>query len=322
MTRWLVVTVPLLCIASCATGEDDVSVKLGGTSDSGPADSGVVVDSTSPPADTSASDTLAADTSIAETSVTDTSMADTFVTDTFVTDTFVADTFVADTFVPDTYVPDTYVPDTYVPDTFVADTAPVDSGSPCSATVVDWNWNTGTGPTAITKSSSTGSWAIGKATVGPADGLNWLATNPGGNYPNSANEWVRLPTLDLSSLATCKIKVTVDLWRNAEKVGFVNYDGGNVQYTTDPAASTGWTLMDGGSMGYDAVLSTDGCSTGCYAYGQKTWTGSGSPNAKTGTFTSSAPLGASLTLRFTFASDSLGALPGIYIKRVRVEAVP
>lgn len=332
MSRWLALVALILVLPSCATGEDDVAgtnfgkdsggsgTETGGdgATGEGGADSTTPIDGGSD----SGVDSTSVDSGASDTAVVDSTVADTSVADTFVADTYVADTFVADTYVPDTFIADTFVPDTYVPDTYVADTFVPDTGGPCSATIVDWNWNTGTGPTTLVKSgTASAGWAIGKATGGPADGLNWLATAPGSSYPNLANDWVRLPTISLAGYTTCKIKVTVDLWRSSEKYGLVYYDGGNLQYTTDPAASTGWTLMDGGGMGYDSTLS---CSS-CIMAGQKTWTSSSTPYAKTGTFTSPAALGANLTVRFTFYSDdsnTLGPLPGLYIKRLRVDAVP
>ena len=297
MSRWLLIVVLAPTLASCATGSDepigamryDASAGETGALDGATEDvSGGETGALDAASDAPAADTTVGDGTALETSV--------------VADTSVADTFVADTFVADT---------------FVADTPPADGG-PCSGTIVDWNWNTGTGPT-TTLVTSGKTWAVGTATSGPSDGLTYLATIASGSiYPNSANDWVRLPTLDLNAYKTCKVRVTVTLWRNAEKYGLVNYDGGNLQYTTDPTAASGWGVMDGGSMAYDGNLTC----TSCLVAGQKVWTSSASPFVKTGTFTSSAALGASLSLRFTFYSDSDGALPGIFVKRVLIEAVP
>lgn len=304
--------VALLLLAACATGEDDG----GPTMDSGPAktDSGSSGDS-------SVADTAPADTNVPDTSVADTAVADTALADTNLPDTSVADTVLADTVVADTLVADTLVADTSVADTLVADTTTGDGGA-CSGTVVDWNWNTGTGPATLIKSSPTSLWSVGAATAGPKDSLSWLATNPGGNYVNGMSEWVQLPTIDLSAHGGCKVRVTVALWRNCE--GSVsNRDGGNLQYNVDPTATTGWKVMDGVAMAYDGALSTLGCSTGCALYDQPTWSSTQTPYAKTAVFTSSAPLGASLALRFTFFSDgSLSSYPGLYVKSLRVEAVP
>lgn len=313
--RRLIASLPLILLGACATAVDD---------DGGGVDTGVTTANKDSGAreDTSVAamdSTPTPDTSVADTAVADTSVADTAVADTSVADTAVADTSVADTYKPDTLVAD--AADAAAADTLGADTATGDGGA-CSGTIVDWNWNTGTGPTALTKSSATSLWAVGAATAGPKDSLNWLATNPGGNYVNSMSEWVQLPTIDLSAHATCKIKITVDLWRSSEG-SISTRDGGNLQYNVDPAATTGWKVIDGGSMGYDGTLSTLGCSTGCLLYNQQTWSSTLTPYAKTGVFTSTAPMGASLALRFTFVSDSsLASYAGLYIKSLRVEAAP
>jgi hypothetical protein len=185
---------------------------------------------------------------------------------------------------------------------------------------VDWNWSLGTGPTTFTTSGS-GDWALGAATNGPADGLTWLGTAPGQGYPNNANDWVRLPVIDLSAHLGCQFRLTVELWRSAERVGVVNYDGGNLQYTVAAAGNTGWAALDGAGMAYDGTLPQ--CGGSCLVAGQNVWTSTGSPKAKTAVYTAAAPPGASLWLRFTFTSDSdnsAGALPGIFVRRVLVEA--
>ena len=188
--------------------------------------------------------------------------------------------------------------------------------------MVDWNWNTGTGPTNLTYSGP-GDWAVGVATKGPADGLTYLATAPGSStgYPDNANDWVRLPMINLSAHLACQFRITVQLWRNAEKFGTVNYDGGNLQYTVDATGSTGWAVVDGTTMAYDGKLPQ--CTSPCLVSGQKTWTSSASPKAKTAVYTATTPPGASLWLRFTFDSDVgnvNGPLAGIYVGRVLVEA--
>ncbi|APR85985.1 Hypothetical protein A7982_11334 [Minicystis rosea] len=165
-------------------------------------------------------------------------------------------------------------------------------------------------------------WKVGTATSGPADGLPYLATNPGSTYPNGVDDWVRLPTVDFTSYMSCKIRLTVEVWRNAEKYGLVYYDGGNVQYTTDPAAATGWTAVPAASMGYDGSLD---CGAGCLVSGQQVWSSSSNPKLKTGIYDAATPPGSSVTLRFTFHSDSdntNGPLPGLYVRRVLWEALP
>lgn len=186
--------------------------------------------------------------------------------------------------------------------------------------MVDWDWSAGTGPTGLSTSGA-GDWAIGVATNGPADGLTYLATAPGQGYPSNANDWARLPMIDLSAHLSCQLRITVDLWRSAEKVGLVNYDGGNLQYTVAAAGNTGWTALDGAGMGYDGTLPQ--CGGACLVAGQNVWTSSGSPKAKTAVFTAASPPGGSLWLRFTFTSDAdnqSGPLPGLFVRRVRVEA--
>lgn len=323
MTRSLGVLLSVCCLASCATGDGDLDVNApwdaSSARDSSAAEG--AVDGTAEAGEAGAADAAAVDSSAVDSALdaapVDTGALDSTVVDSAPADTGKSDTAVADTYVADTYVADTFVADTYVADTYVADTGPVDAAG-CTGVVVDWNWNTGTGPT-TTLVTSGKTWKVGAATSGPSDGQPYLATIASGSlYPNSANDWVRLPTIDLAAYKTCKIKVTVALWRNAEKYGLVNYDGGNLQYATDTAA-TAWTVMDGGGMGYDGKLQ---CSA-CLMATQNTWTSSASPFAKTGTFTSAAgALGSALNLRFTFYSDEAGQLPGIFVKSLKVEAVP
>jgi hypothetical protein len=189
--------------------------------------------------------------------------------------------------------------------------------------VVDWNWNTGTGPTTTLTFHAAGpaDWAVGAATNGPKDGLTYLATAPGKSYPDNANDWVRLPMIDLSAHLTCNFRITVDLWRSAEQFGIVDYDGGNLQYTIDPTGSTGWKAVDGSGMMYDGQLPD--CTAPCLVDNQNTWTSSANPKSKTAVYTSATPPGGTLWLRFTFDSDGgnvNGALPGIFVSHVLVEA--
>ena len=195
------------------------------------------------------------------------------------------------------------------------------SGTGCPGTIVDWNWNTGTGPTGAALKTSSSVWSVGTASAGPADGKTWLATNPGGKYPDFANDWVQLPTIDLSSVASCQLQLTVELWREAEKVGQVNYDGGNMQFTVDPAptASSAWAVVPGASMQYDGTLLGSCGSLSCIVEGQPAWTSTGSPKAKTATYMGAMP-GAQVTVRFTFFSDDMGDYAGLYVRRVLVEA--
>ncbi len=187
--------------------------------------------------------------------------------------------------------------------------------------MVDWNWNTGSGPTGALLTTSGSNWSVGSGTYGPGSG-NYLATKPTTDYTSSANDWVRLPTIDLSAYPTCKVKVTVNLWVYTEANSGYRFDGGNLQYTVDPTAASGWTLMDGGSMAYDGALNSSGCSSSsCLINGQNAWsTEAGLP--KVGTFTSAGALGSALTLRFTFHSDSSVVYPGIYVKSLKVETTP
>jgi hypothetical protein len=129
-----------------------------------------------------------------------------------------------------------------------------------------------------------------------------------------------LPAIDLAVYSACQFRITVEVWRDAEKYGLANYDGGNLQYTTDASGATGWKIVDGGSMGYDGTL-TD-CVGSCVVANQQTWTSSANPKWKTGVFNAATPLGTTLRLRFTFASDignELGPLPGIYVRRLQIE---
>lgn len=192
----------------------------------------------------------------------------------------------------------------------------------CSGTIASWDWNLGTAPTSTLTFKASSNWSVGAASAGPKDGKNWLATKPGGSYDMNLEDWVRLPKLDLTQWASCRIKVSVDAWIESE-VGTLPYDGGNLQYTTDPASSTGWQVMDGGTMAYDGLLSTLSCAGdgSCFLYGQKVWA-SINGIARTGTFTSPAALGGALTLRFTFHSDASISKAGLYVKRVVVEALP
>lgn len=176
----------------------------------------------------------------------------------------------------------------------------------------------GTAPTNLTYGGST--WAIGTATKGPGDGLTYLATSPAsGTYPNVVNDWAMLPAVDLSAYSACQLRMTVELWRDAEKYGLVNYDGGNLQYTTDAAGAGGWAIVGGMKMAYDGVL-TD-CIP-CIVLSQQTWTSSANPKWKTAIYEGAMPLGPVVRLRFTFHSDisnELGPLAGIYVRRLQVE---
>jgi hypothetical protein len=165
-------------------------------------------------------------------------------------------------------------------------------------------------------------WAIGKAIKGPADGMTYLATNPGnGYYPDAQNAWAMLPAVDLSAYAMCQLRITVELFRNAETVG-INYDGGNLQYTTDASGSAGWAIVNNGNMAYDGKLPQ--CSgSSCIVPDQETWTTSKIPNWKTAVY-AGAMLGPVVRLRFTFHSDvgnDVGPLPGIYVRRLHVQVV-
>jgi hypothetical protein len=152
--------------------------------------------------------------------------------------------------------------------------------------------------------------------------MTWLATAPGGKYPSLANDWVQLPQLDLSAVTSCQFRVTVELWREGETVGLVNYDGGNLQYTTDqsPKASSAWAAVDGPKMAYDGQLLGSCGSISCIVEGQKTWTTGNNAKSKVAIYESATPPGASLTMRFTFFSDDMGDKAGIYVRRVLVEA--
>jgi hypothetical protein len=129
-----------------------------------------------------------------------------------------------------------------------------------------------------------------------------------------------LPAVDLSAYATCQLRLTVELWRNAEKYGLVNYDGGNLQYTTDASGASGWAIVGGMKMAYDGTL-TD-CSGNCIVLNQQTWTTSANPKLKTAIFEAATPPAPVVRLRFTFHSDisnSVSPLPGIYVRRMQVE---
>jgi Cys-rich repeat protein len=195
----------------------------------------------------------------------------------------------------------------------------------CSAAIVDWNWNTGTAPTTTLTYNRTGSnWSVGTASAGPSDGKTWLATKPAGQYDDDIDDWVKLPAIPLGIYASCKIKVTADVWIEGELDSTLRYDGGNLQFTTDATGATGWTVLDGGSMGYDYKLNSSRCqaTSNCLVYDQMTWC-TDARVAKTGTFTSTAgAFGSTLNLRFTFHSDSYVVADGLYVKHVRVEAVP
>jgi hypothetical protein len=196
------------------------------------------------------------------------------------------------------------------------------SGTGCPGTLADWDWNAGTGPSGAALKTSSGTWSVGAATAGPSDGKTWLATVPGGKYPSLANDWVQLPKIDLSAAQGCQIHLTVDLWREGEKVGQVNYDGGNLQFTTDasPTASSAWAVVPGATMSYDGVILGACGSISCLVDGQQTWTSNATPKAKTATYAGPMP-GAQVTLRFTFFSDDLNQYAGLYIRRVLVEAL-
>jgi Cys-rich repeat protein len=193
----------------------------------------------------------------------------------------------------------------------------------CSGTIVDWDWSAGTAPTttpAIAFGGTGANWSIGAATAGPSNGKTYLAVKPAGTYDVNLDNWARLPKIDLSTWASCKIKITAEVWIESE-VGTYPYDGGSLQYTVDPASSTGWSIVDATSMLYDGTFSSLSCSSSCWLYGQKIWA-SINGVAKTATYTTAAALGNALSLRFTFHSDGSIVKSGLYVKRVLVEATP
>ncbi len=152
--------------------------------------------------------------------------------------------------------------------------------------------------------------------------MTYLATGPAaGSYPDNANDWVMLPAIDLSAYAGCQMRITTELWRNAEKFGLVNYDGGNLQITTDASGAGGWAAITGATMAYDGTLGD--CGGTCIVANQQTWTNSSNPKWKTAVYESTMPPGAMIRLRYTFHSDNgnnSGALPGIYVRRLQVDA--
>lgn len=129
-----------------------------------------------------------------------------------------------------------------------------------------------------------------------------------------------LPVVDLSAYTACQLRMTVEVWREAEKFGLVNYDGGNLQYTTNAAGASGWAIVGGMKMAYDGTL-TD-CSGSCIVLNQQTWTTSSNSKWKTAIYEGVMPPGPMVRLRFTFHSDSgndVGPLAGIYVRRLQVE---
>jgi hypothetical protein len=164
------------------------------------------------------------------------------------------------------------------------------------------------------------SWSIGMANYGPADGMTYLATGPAsGSYPDLANDWAMLPVIDLSPYTSCQFRITAEVWRNAEKYGLINYDGGNLQYTLDPAGATGWMLVGGSAMAYDGILQQ--CAGNCVVYNQQVWTSGANPKWRTAIYEGAVP-GPQVRFRFTFASD-LGQMGGpwhgIYVRRLQVD---
>jgi hypothetical protein len=151
--------------------------------------------------------------------------------------------------------------------------------------------------------------------------MTYLATAPGSNYPNNANDWVQLPMIDLSAYQSCQLRVTVQLWRDTEQFAGEDYDGGNLQFTSAAAGNSGWAVLNGPMMAYDGELPT--CTASCLVSGQSTWASSEAPEAKAAVYTSPTPPGDALWLRFTFSSDSsnaYGPLPGIFVASLLVEA--
>ena len=150
--------------------------------------------------------------------------------------------------------------------------------------------------------------------------MTYLATGPAvGHYPDSVDDWVMLPSVDLSAYTACQVRLTMEVWRNAEKFGLVNYDGGNLQYTIDASGASGWAIVGGATMLYDGKL-TD-CSGSCVVSNQQTWTTSANPKWKTAVYEGAVP-GPTVRLRFAFHSDisnESGPLPGIYVRRLQVD---
>lgn len=233
-----------------------------------------------------------------------------------------ADVTPADTSSVDTNPGDTNPGDTNPGDTNPGDTNPGDTAG-CNGNIVSWDWSAGTGPALVTSSSSP-LWTVGAAnTHGPRDGATYLATAPDAQYANNLREWVRLPTIALGARAGCRIKISVELWRESEGGSIARFDGANLQMTTknDAATADDWQVVDSGDMQYDGKLALTRCDASCPLYNQPVW--AGYPGvSKTATFTSAAPVGAQLTLRFVFFSDDLLTYDGIYVKRLRVDAVP
>jgi hypothetical protein len=130
-----------------------------------------------------------------------------------------------------------------------------------------------------------------------------------------------LPEIDLSAFSSCQVRFTVELWREAEKYGLANYDGGNLQYTVDASGASGWALVAGAAMAYDGVLAD--CTGSCIVYNQQTWTTTANSKWKTAIYEAAAPPAPVVRLRFAFHSDisnEVGAFAGIYVRRLQVEA--
>jgi hypothetical protein len=171
----------------------------------------------------------------------------------------------------------------------------------------------------VTTSGNT--WSIGDATaaVGPPGGAGstYLATVPGGTYPPGRDDWVMLPTMDLSAVAGCTVLVNVDLWRETE----TGIDGGNLQVTDwdPPTGSSIWTVVGGypGTMEYDAT-GLSGCGPGCIVEGQPVWTGSAGVSKKPAANLSDWAGKPAVTLRFAFHSDAQNELDGVYVGTVLV----
>ncbi len=151
--------------------------------------------------------------------------------------------------------------------------------------------------------------------------MTYLATSPiAGSYPPVADAYAMLPAIDFSAYTNCQLRLTVEVWRDAEKYGLANYDGANLQFTLDASGASGWGIVGGATMGYDGKL-TD-CVGSCIVYNQQTWTTSANPKWKTGIYEATMPPGPVVRLRFAFHSDisnEVGPLAGIYVRRLQVE---
>lgn len=166
-------------------------------------------------------------------------------------------------------------------------------------------------------------WSVGASPpgYGPGDGRVYLATVPAGIYSPNAEATAMLAPRDLSAFADCQITMTFDLWRFTESG---DYDGGNLQATTDPdpdgstLSSNSWQVVGDypGAANYDAATLVSASCAACYIAAQPVWSGSLQRQKSVEVDLSEYAGAASLALRFTFHANGTNSWDGLYIGNI------